>query len=218
MSTPKPFKSSNDIANNTNLVDPLNLHISDESIRTDEQLLADTSESSLPTEKSIKSKKVAFDTKVKVKTIKNIKSDTVHHHMIKSLKHTDPDYIQPDDELNEEHLIIDKDPTDIMDDDEQEIIDDEDDEDDEEHNDTETGEPSEHELLIRHLFNTFLNKFPHLDNYKNKPIIRSMFKMAISNIPEQINNPIFYLNFVESSISQLTQTNFNDIITNNDGN
>jgi hypothetical protein len=155
MSTPKIFKSSDDLSAD------INNH-------------------------QIKSKKVTFHNKVKVINI--------HNYMIDSLNTNS----------NEEHTIINKDPTDIIDKDEQEIL--------EDSNEIYNSEENyEHINLIKYLFNTFLEKFPHLNNYKNKNIIYSMFKIAITNMPEYIDKPIFYLNFVESSILQLTQRNYDDI-------
>jgi hypothetical protein len=204
----KKFKKSNESVN-----EEINEQINESTIN-ESTINEEINESTINTKS--KQKKVGFNSKVKVNIIKKtkpkIESDTVHHHMINSLNNftlSDPDYINPEDELNEEHLIIDKDPTDLFDEDEKEILEDED-----TISSSETEEKTEYDELIKFLFNTFLNKFPHLDNFKNRQIIHSMFKMAVTHMPEYVDKPIFYLNFVESSIKQLTQSGFNDIVSN----
>ena len=55
--------------------------------------------------------------------------------------------------------------------------------------------------VVKFIFNTFLNKYSHLDNYKNRKIVYNLCKMAVKHMPENINNPSYYLNFIESSIN-----------------
>jgi hypothetical protein len=230
----KPFKTSNDIANDQTLMNQTQMEQTqmeqtqmeqtqmEQSLMDQilmDQSLMDQSPNNITIDKS-KQRKVVFNDNVKVNFIEksnsnsNTKSNSnsfnIHQEMYNALNHskinyTDPDFINPDDELNDEHLIIEKDPTDIIDDDEQEIL---------EGTESNSEEKTEYDYLIQKLFNTFLNKFPHLDNYKNKSIIYSMFKIAVIQMPEHINNPIFYLNFVESSIQQFTQPNLDDVISN----
>jgi len=70
--------------------------------------------------------------------------------------------------------------------------------------------------VIMYIYNSFLLKHEHLDNYKNRNIIFELCKMAVNNIPEHISNPNFYLNFIESSINLMSQTTVEDIAKSND--
>jgi len=115
------------------------------------------------------------------------------------------------DELNdisdsdEEDLIIDKDPTDIYESDEEEIL----------NNDLTdifsdlVDEPNKD--TIKYIYNIFLQKHEHLDNYINRSIILKLCLIAVNCMPEHISNPKFYLNFIESSIVQLKNTTVEDI-------
>lgn len=101
---------------------------------------------------------------------------------------------------NYNDLNIQKDPTDIYDSDEGEI--------NEEANDVDNfvddelnGE--EYKNLIKYIYNIFLNKHTHLDNFRNRAIILKLCTMSVNSMPEHISNPIFYLNFIESSINHL---------------
>ena len=51
---------------------------------------------------------------------------------------------------------------------------------------------------------TFLIKFPHLDNYKNKQIIYKLCKILVEEIPNQKSNQLFYINLLESTIKDIT--------------
>jgi hypothetical protein len=71
--------------------------------------------------------------------------------------------------------------------------------------------------VIMYIYNSFLLKHEHLDNYKNRNIIFELCKMAVNNMPEHISNPNFYLNFIESSINMMSQNNtVEDIAKSND--
>ena len=104
------------------------------------------------------------------------------------------------------------DPTDIYDSDEDEIN-------KLEENDDFVNKELENEqysFAIRRVYEIFLLKHEHLDNYKNRNIIFELCKMAVNNIPEHISNPNFYLNFIESSINLMSQTTVEDIAKSND--
>ncbi len=89
------------------------------------------------------------------------------------------------------------DPTDIYDSDEEEINDD--------------YENNLDELLcdeplkdtIKYIYELFIQKHEQLNNYKNRHIILKMCVIAVNSMPEQKEKPIFYLNFIESSINHL---------------
>jgi len=150
-----------------------------------------------------KTKSVKFDPKVQINYIKNKNNDN-YNNIHKHTEFTDPDQISDiDEDIYTDDNDINTDPTDIIEDDEKEILDDD-------IFEIEEDNTFEHHGLLNDLFNHFLEKYPHLDNYKNKHIIYSMFKMAIQNMPEHTSKPQFYLNFIESSISQLLQSTNND--------
>ena len=117
------------------------------------------------------------------------------------------DNYESDDENNSDSIIdnynnlnIQKDPTDIYDSDEEEINEEVNDMDNF-INDELVGE--EYAETIKYIYNLFLNKHKHLDNFRNREIILKLCTMSINSIPENISNPIFYLNFIESSINHL---------------
>jgi hypothetical protein len=200
----KPFKNAIDLDKKTND----NYH--DQTNNNDQ------------TNTTISTKSVQFNPKVTTNYIeKTIKSNTknnsyynIHKHMVNQTdisNLSDPDQITDiDDSLIDDSLIddslINTDQTDVIDEDELEIF-------DEENFEIVEDETFEHTELLNHLFNTFLNKYHHLDNYKNKRIIYSMFKMAILHMPEHVSKPIFYLNFIESSINDILKSNINNFPT-----
>jgi hypothetical protein len=49
------------------------------------------------------------------------------------------------------------------------------------------------------IYYRFMNKYEHLNNVKNKVLVKEIIKMAIDNLPES-DNIDYYLNFIESSI------------------
>lgn len=53
------------------------------------------------------------------------------------------------------------------------------------------------------IYYRFMNKYEHLDNVKNKILVKEIIKMAIDNLPES-DNIDYYLNFIESSIKHFT--------------
>ncbi len=112
---------------------------------------------------------------------------------------------------SEEHLIINKDPTDILDVEETEIN----------HTESDTEketDPNPNDIHINRIMNIFLSKYEHLDNFKNKKIIYSMCEILVNQIPDKVDNPQFFMNLLESLISDITsQSNqtYNDIVANN---
>lgn len=83
------------------------------------------------------------------------------------------------------------DPTDVIANDEQEIGDD--------------CDISDEDTFVGKLFNIFMMKYPHLDNFKNREIIYNICKIAVISIPGH-DDPYYYLNFIESSINMITKT------------
>jgi hypothetical protein len=49
----------------------------------------------------------------------------------------------------------------------------------------------------------FLEKYPHLNNYKNRGIIYKMCEIVVMSMPEYIETPNYYINFIKSSIEQI---------------
>jgi hypothetical protein len=107
------------------------------------------------------------------------------------------------------HMIIDKDPTDIYDDDEQEILDE--DQDDFISKDIDIKYFS----TIKYIYNMFMTKYSHLDNFKNKEIVYEICKITVRQMPEHVSNPKYYLNFIEDSIKQIN-SNSNDGLENDE--
>ena len=90
------------------------------------------------------------------------------------------------------------DETDIIDEDEQEIYDDE-------------QQLSDNPQIID-IMDLFLSKYPHLDNYANKKIIIQLCEMLVSHAPDFSSKPDFYINILESAITQISRPSLNDII------
>lgn len=91
-----------------------------------------------------------------------------------------------------------RDPSDVIDEDEQEINDDE---------VTMKDNMTELEKAIHDLLDMFLQKYPHLNNYKSKPIIYDLCNITVTCMPQYINNLSYYINFIESSINVMKDTN-----------
>jgi hypothetical protein len=70
---------------------------------------------------------------------------------------------------------------------------------------------SEFGQVIECVFNIFLSKYPHLDNFKNRKIIHNICNIAVLCMPNHMDNPMYYLNFIESSIKIIKDTNDNII-------
>lgn len=83
------------------------------------------------------------------------------------------------------------DPTDVITEDEQEIGNDRD--------------KSDDDPFVGKVFNIFMMKYPHLDNFKNREIIYNICKIAFICIPGH-TDPYYYINFIESSINMITKT------------
>jgi len=137
-------------------------------------------------------KKVNFDQTVKVRTIQS----------------------KPTINPNEES--IDEDPEDIKDEDEVDINTDDNipntnaDADLDEDNDTDTEFNAD--IYLLNLMSKFLDKYPHLDNYKNKKIIYELCKILVDQVPEQKSNQSFYLNLLESAIKDITVLKIDDLL------
>jgi len=94
--------------------------------------------------------------------------------------------------------INDEDPTDIKEEDEIDILND-------------TTIDLDVDIYLTNLMTTFLDKFPHLDNYKNKQIIYKLCKILVEEIPDQKPNPVFYINLLESTIKDITLPELDDL-------
>jgi hypothetical protein len=148
------------------------------------------------------------------RNLQNTNTRKVHFNQKKTIKYfnknsdSEIEDKNSDSEIEDNHLIIDKDPTDIYDENEKEIVEDSDNSDDE------TNKHKHHEL-IKNVKNMFFNKYEHLDNYKNKKIIYELCKILVDKIPEFANNPIAYLNTLESSIKEISNPTLENISQNN---
>ena len=155
--------------------------------------------------------KISMDNSIKTSTnkvsgnLQNTNTRKVHFNQKKTIKYFNKN---SDSEIEDKHLIIDKDPTDIYDENEKEIVEDSDNSDDE------TNKHKHHEI-IKNVKNMFFNKYEHLDNYKNKKIIYELCKILVDKIPEFANNPIAYLNTLESSIKEISNPTLENISQNN---
>ncbi len=69
----------------------------------------------------------------------------------------------------------------------------------------------ESNIYIVNLMNKFLDKYPHLDNYKNKEIIYKLFNLLVEQMPTYKDNYIFYINLLESLIKDITNPKLDDI-------
>lgn len=94
----------------------------------------------------------------------------------------------PDDDLSDNEN--NNDPSDIIADDEQEIGDD--------------CNNYDKDPFVGKIFNIFMTKYPHLDNFKNREIIYNICKIAVISIPGH-DDPYYYINFIESSIDTITK-------------
>lgn len=69
----------------------------------------------------------------------------------------------------------------------------------------------ESNIYMVNLMNKFLDKYPHLDNYKNKEIIYKLLNMLVEQLPTYKDNYIFYINLLESLIKDITNPKLDDI-------
>jgi hypothetical protein len=97
-----------------------------------------------------------------------------------------------------------KDQTDNIDTDEEEITN---------HNEKRVNSNDPYIKTIDMVFDMFINKYSNLDNYKNRKIIYELCTIAVNSMPEHISVPIFYINFLESSIKSITDKSTDDIIS-----
>ena len=66
------------------------------------------------------------------------------------------------------------------------------------------------EETVEVVYDLFLEKFSHLaNNDKNKKIIHELCEISVNNMPDKVSNPTYYLNFIESSIKSIKQSNQN---------
>lgn len=56
--------------------------------------------------------------------------------------------------------------------------------------------------IIKYVYNEFMNRHPHMNNPKAKQIIFELCKIAIESMPQHLDDIHFYINFLESSITQ----------------
>ena len=68
------------------------------------------------------------------------------------------------------------------------------------------------EIYINNLMILFLEKYHHLDNEKNKEIIYKLCDMLVKQMPEHKNNKLFYINFLESTIKDISNPKVGDVI------
>ena len=132
-------------------------------------------------------KKVNFNPTVKIKKVINL-SQYDEHIDKKLIENIDSDSI-------DKELIENTDPTDIKDDDEVEIL-----------NTFEDPDQNiETDIYLTNLMEQFLNKYPHLDNFKNKKIIYYLCEMLVKQLPTHKDNQMFYINLLESSIKEISK-------------
>jgi len=112
--------------------------------------------------------------------------------------HTNTDNLNKDNKYCKELNDI----TDIQDDDEDEIC-----KDDEELIVDDVLSDEKYKETIKNVYIIFLNKYEHLNNYKNKKIILNMCIIVVNSMPEHNIDLNFYLNFIESTINELKENN-----------
>ena len=107
------------------------------------------------------------------------------------------------------------DPTDIYDEDETEII-------NQNANildELDINDPSTN--TIKNVYEMFISKYDHLDNFKSRSIILNICKIVVSAMPDFYDKPYLYIRFIESYINQnklyqIDPTNDDTFITNDD--
>ena len=65
---------------------------------------------------------------------------------------------------------------------------------------------SEDDIFVNRLVSTFLEKYEHLNNFKNKSLIKNICKMAIKFIDKKDHDIEYYINFIESTIKEMRKT------------
>lgn len=65
---------------------------------------------------------------------------------------------------------------------------------------------SEDDIFVNKLVSTFLEKYDHLNNFKNKQLIKNICKLAFQFIGKKEQNIEYYLNFIESTIKEIRET------------
>ena len=133
-------------------------------------------------------KKVSFNPTIKVKQVENL---SVYDDLIEDNISTE--------ENNSTDINDEDDPTDIKDEDEIDIL------------KTEQNE-NKNDIYLINLMNKFLDRYPHLDNFKNKEIIYELCKMLVEQLPSHKDNQVFYINLLENLIKDINNPNLNDII------
>jgi U3 small nucleolar RNA-associated protein 14 len=68
------------------------------------------------------------------------------------------------------------------------------------------------EKYIDELIFIFFNKYPHLEIKKNKEIINKLCLILIDKFPTKLDNKIFYINILESSIKEIIVPTLDNII------
>ena len=140
-----------------------------------------------------------------------IDSDTELNISNHTKTHTDPTI----DTQTDPTIDTQTDPTDVYDEDETEIID---------HNANILDELDINDPLtnsIKNVYEMFISKYEHLDNFKSRNIILNICKIIVSAMPDFYDKPYLYIRFIESyisqnKISQADPTNDDTFITNDD--
>lgn len=73
-------------------------------------------------------------------------------------------------------------------------------------------EELEDDIFVNRLVGRFLEKYDHLNNFKNKPLIKNICKMAIEYIGKKDIDINYYLNFIESTIKEMRETENKNIL------
>ena len=63
----------------------------------------------------------------------------------------------------------------------------------------------EDDIFINRLVSRFLEKYEHLNNFKNKPLVKNICKMVIKFIGKKDQDIEYYLNFIESTIKEMRE-------------
>ena len=63
----------------------------------------------------------------------------------------------------------------------------------------------EDDIFINRLVSRFLEKYEHLNNFKNKPLVKNICKIVIKFIGKKDQDIEYYLNFIESTIKEMRE-------------
>jgi hypothetical protein len=141
-------------------------------------------------------RKVSFNSTVKVKKVENLSQYDESPEDVLTDNYNDSDNENDND-------IIEDDPTDIKDDDEIDIL---------KTDEINISNINEEDIYLTNLMNKFLDRYPHLDNFKNKEIIYKLCYMLVKQLPSHKDNQIFYINLLENLIKDINNPNLNDLM------